>query len=112
MVWLRDYARPALRSQHTCCGAFRVGRQRWDRRERMELCELRHPSASLLMERGLPPHSVANELGHTDAGALVQRVYGHSAACGMRDRNGLAFGSWGAEEEQAHRDVPANGRVS
>jgi hypothetical protein len=28
----------------------------------------------LLMERGLPPHVVANQLGHTDGGALVQRL--------------------------------------
>ena len=26
---------------------------------------------------GLPPHVVANQLGHTDGGALVQRLYGH-----------------------------------
>jgi hypothetical protein len=112
MVCLRDYARPALSSQHTRCDAFRVVRQRRARRERPELYELRHARAAQPIQRGLPPHSVANELGHTDGGALVKRPYGHPSERGPRDPSGLAFGSWGAEEEQAHRDVPANGRVS
>ena len=64
------------------------------------------------MERGLPPHVVANQLGHTDGGALVQRLYGHPSERGMRDQIRLAFGSWGADEEQAQRDVPGNGQVS
>jgi hypothetical protein len=38
------------------------------------------------MERGLPPHVVANQLGHTDGGALVQRLYGHPSERGMRDQ--------------------------
>jgi hypothetical protein len=41
MVWLRDYARPALSMQHTCCDAFRVVRQRWAQCEHVELYELR-----------------------------------------------------------------------
>ena len=112
MVGLRDYARPVLSTQHTCCDAFRVVRKRWAQWERLELYELRRACATLPIERGLAP--VANQLGHTDGGALVQRLYGHSPARGMRDRIGLALGSWGAEEEQTHRDrdVPANGRVS
>jgi integrase len=52
-------------------------RQRWAGRDKVELYELRHACATLLMERGLPPHVVANQLGHTDGGALVQRLYGH-----------------------------------
>jgi len=35
MIWLRDYARPALSTQHTCCDAFRVVRQRWAQCERL-----------------------------------------------------------------------------
>ena len=47
-----------------------------------------------LMERGLPPHVVANQLGHTDGGALVQRLYGHPAEHGMRDQIHAAFSEW------------------
>jgi len=112
MVWLRDYARPALSTQHTCCDAFRVVRQRWAQCERLELYELRHARAAQPIERGLPPHFVANQLGHTDGGAFVQRLYGHPTERGMRDQIRLAFGSWGAEEEQAQRNVPANGEAS
>jgi integrase len=99
-------------SKATLSYAFRVVRQRWAKRERLELYELRHACATLLMERGLPPHVVANQLGHTDGGALVQRLYGHPSERGMRDQIRLAFGSWGAEEEQAQREAPGNGQVS
>ena len=111
MVWLRDYARPVLSSQQTCCDASRVVRQRWAQCERLELDELRHGRAAQPIARGLPPHVVANQLGHTDGGALVQRLYGNSpSADGAKLR--LAFGAWGAHEEQARRDVPGNGGVS
>ena len=93
-------------SKATLSYSFRVVRQRWAQRE------LRHACATLLMERGLPPHVVATQLGHTDGGALVQRLYGHPSERGMRDQIRLAFGSWGAEEEQAQREVPGNGQVS
>jgi hypothetical protein len=76
MVSLRDYARPALSTQHTCCDAFRVVRQRWGQCERLELYKLRDASDMLPLERRLPPHPVAN---------LYER--------GMRDRIGLACGS-------------------
>ena len=75
---------------------FRLVRQRWGRRERLDLYELRHACATLLMERGLPPHVVGNQLGHTDGGALVQRLYGHPAERGMRDQVRLAFSTWHA----------------
>ena len=74
--------------------AFRVVRQRWGKRDKLELYELRHACATLLMERGLPPHVVANQLGHTDGGALVQRLYGHPSERGMRDQIRLAFSGW------------------
>jgi hypothetical protein len=54
------------------------------------------------MERGLPPHVVANQLGHTDGGALVQRLYGHPSERGMRDQ----VAGWGATEERPSRDFP------
>ena len=88
---------------------------RWQCRarcERLELDELRHARAAQPIERGLPPHSVANQLGHTDGGAPVQCLDGHPSERGMRGQIRLAFGSWGADEEQAHPDVPANGGVS
>jgi integrase len=78
----------------------------------VELYELRHACATLLMERGLPVHVVANQLGHADGGPLVQRLHGHPSERRMRDQIRIAVGSWGADEEQARRDVPANGPVS
>ncbi len=83
MVWLRDYARPPLPMQHTCCDAFRVVRQSWAERERWELYELRRACVTLLMERGLSPRVVATQLGHTDGGALVKRLHGHPSERGM-----------------------------
>jgi integrase len=74
-------------------------RQRWGKREKLDLYELRHACATLLMERGLAPHVVANQLGHTDGGALVQRLYGHPSERGMREQVRLAFAEWGADGE-------------
>src|SRR3954469_19497137 len=88
--------------------AAAVVRQRWGKRDKLELYELRHACATLLMERGLPPHVVANQLGHTDGGALVQRLYGHPAERGMRDQVRLAFAGWGAEREQGRDASPGN----
>ena len=86
-------------SKGTLSYYFRPVRQRWAGRETFELYELRHACATLLMERGLPPHVVANQLGHSDGGALVQRLYGHPSERGIRDQIRIAFGSWGAVEE-------------
>jgi integrase len=91
---------------------FREVRQRWAGREKVELYELRHACATLLMERGLAPHVVANQLGHTDGGALVQRLYGHPSERGMRDQVRLSFAGWGADGEQAPRKLPGNQQVS
>ena len=41
--------------------------------------------------------------------ALVQRLYGHLSERGMRDQIRLAVGPWGAEEEQAGRDLTVVG---
>jgi integrase len=92
--------------------AFRVVRQRWGKRDKLELYELRHACATLLMERGLPPHVVANQLGHTDGGALVQRLYGHPSERGMRDQVRLAFSGWGADREQPPDKPRGNSGVS
>jgi hypothetical protein len=64
------------------------------------------------MERGLPPHVVANQLGHTDGGALVQRRYGHPTERGMRDQVRLAFAGWGANEEQQRDKAPGKREIS
>lgn len=43
----------------------------------LTLHQLRHACATLLLERGLPAHVVAQQLGHSDGGRLVQTLYGH-----------------------------------
>jgi integrase len=44
----------------------------------LELYALRHACAAWMFnDLGLPAHMVAHQLGHTDGGALVQRLYGH-----------------------------------
>jgi integrase len=75
---------------------FRVVRQPWAGREKLAMYELRHACATLLMERGVPPHVVANQLGHTDGGALVQRLYGHPSDRGMREQIRMSFAGRGA----------------
>jgi integrase len=53
--------------------------------------ELRHACATMLIERGLPPHVVAHQLGHTDGGILVQKLYGHPDHDRMRGLLKAAF---------------------
>jgi integrase len=76
----------------------------------MDLYELRHFCASwLLNDLGLPPQDVAHQLGHTDGGALVQKLYGHPSEKLARDRIKRAVGGSGprvvdiseAEQRQA-----------
>jgi integrase len=74
--------------------------------------ELRHMCATLLLERGLPSHVVANQLGHTGGGALVQRLYGHPSGRGTREQTHLALSEWDAERMQAGQRTPANPQVS
>jgi integrase len=52
---------------------------------------LRHACATLLLERGLSPEDVAIQLGHTDGGALVRRLYGHPSEDRARARIAAAF---------------------
>lgn len=99
-------------SKATLSYYFRAVRQRWAGRDKIELYELRHACATLSMERGLPPHVVANQLGHTDGGALVQRLYGHPSERGMRDQVRLSFSGWGTTEEQTSPDFPGKPRIS
>jgi integrase len=57
----------------------------------LDLYELRHACATLLLERGLTPSDVATQLGHTDGGRLVQTLYGHPSEDAARDRLRMAF---------------------
>ena len=66
----------------------------------------------MLMHGGLPPHVVANQLGHTDGGALVQRLHGHPEEVRMRDQVRLAFSGWDADGSQPQSPPRAAGEVS
>ena len=58
----------------------------------LDLYELRHACATLLLERGLSPADVAVQLGHTDGGRLVQTLDGHPDEDRARDRLRMALG--------------------
>lgn len=95
--YLFHTARGKRLSKGTLSYAFRLARVEWAAsggRRKVELYELRHAAATLLMHRGLAPHVVAQQLGHTDGGALVQRLYGHPEESRMRDQVKLAFAGW------------------
>ena len=61
-------------------------------RPKMAFYELRHASATMLLERGAPPWDVAIQLGHTDGGQLVMERYGHPTEAGARARLLAAWG--------------------
>lgn len=61
----------------------------------LDLHELRHARATLLLERGLAPADVAVLLGHTDGGRLVMTLYGHPNEDRARDRLDIAFAADG-----------------
>jgi integrase len=62
-------------------------------RPSMDLYELRHFCASWLFnDHQLPAQDVAHQLGHTDGGALVQRLYGHPSEALARERIKRAVG--------------------
>ena len=63
-------------------------------RPKMAFYELRHASATMLLERGAPPWDVAIQLGHTDGGQLVMERYGHPSEAGARAR---LLALWGDE---------------
>jgi integrase len=59
----------------------------------MDFYELRHFCASwLFSDLELPAQDVAHQLGHTDGGALVQRLYGHPSERLARERIKRAVG--------------------
>lgn len=58
----------------------------------MDFYELRHWCATYLLERGVPAHQVAVQLGHKDNGALVMSTYGHPSEDAARDAVRAAFG--------------------
>jgi len=64
----------------------------------LDLYELRHAAATLLLERGLTPADVAVQLGHSDGGRLCQVLYGHPSEDLARDRLKMAFA--GSERAQ------------
>lgn len=60
----------------------------------MDLYELRHFCGAWLFNNlELPPQDVAHQLGHTDGGALVQRLYGHPSEQLARERIKRAAGA-------------------
>jgi integrase len=52
----------------------------------LDLYELRHAAATMLLERGVAHADVAVQLGHEDGGALVMARYGHPSRDGARQR--------------------------
>jgi integrase len=78
----------------------------------VDLYELRHACATLLLERGLTPADVAVQLGHTDGGRLVQILYGHPDEERALDRLQMAFAADGhnsaVEVTQLGQDPAAN----
>lgn len=68
----------------------------------LDLYELRHACATLLLERGLSPADVALQLGHSDGGRLVMQLYGHPDEDRARDRLKMAF----ATDAGSERDAP------
>jgi integrase len=56
----------------------------------IDLYELRHACATMLVERGLNVGDVAFQLGHQDGGRLVMTLYGHPGEEAIRDRLKMA----------------------
>jgi len=73
--------------------------RRFAKRPGMDFYELRHAAATMLLERGVPHADVAQQLGHTDGGALVMSTYGHPAEAAARARISAA---WGADVAPLH----------
>lgn len=63
------------------------------RHKPMDPYELRHFCATYLLERGVPAHQVAVQLGHKDNGALVLSTYGHPSEDAAREVLRAAFGA-------------------
>jgi integrase len=64
----------------------------------MDLYELRHFCGSYLFnDLELPAEAVAQQLGHTDGGALVMKLYGHPDETLQRKRVAAAFAGRGSQ---------------
>lgn len=57
----------------------------------LDLYELRHAAATMLLERGVSHGDVAVQLGHEDGGSLVMDRYGHPSKDAARDRLKMAY---------------------
>ncbi len=68
--------------------------RRFAGRPGMDFYELRHAAATMLLERGVTPWDVAQQLGHTDGGQLVMECYGHPTEAGARAR---LLAAWDAQ---------------
>jgi integrase len=67
--------------------------------DHIDLYELRHAAATMLLERGATHGDVAVQLGHEDGGALVLERYGHPDKSRARDRLKMAY----AGEERSEK---------
>ena len=74
---------------------------------RLQPYELRHACATMLLERGLDPGTVAVQLGHQDGGRLVQTLYGHPDANRQMDRVRMAFAAAPREIMDPSQVAPA-----
>lgn len=68
----------------------------------LDLYELRHAAATMMIERGLSAGDVAFQLGHQDGGRLVQSLYGHPAEEAIRDRIRMAHAETPSDLRRAH----------
>lgn len=83
----------------------------------LDLHELRHACATLLLERGLAPADVAVQLRQRDGGRLVMTLYGHPDEDRARDRLDLAFAAdghkqSGADDRPGHNSAISRDRIS
>ncbi len=72
----------------------------------IDLYELRHACATMLVERGLNVGDVAFQLGHQDGGRLVMTLYGHPGEDAIRDRLKMAH-SQASRTPSVSRRTPA-----
>ena len=72
----------------------------------IDLYELRHACATMLVERGLNVGDVAFQLGHQDGGRLVMTLYGHPGEDAIRDRLKMAH-SQASRMPSAHKTTSA-----
>ena len=72
----------------------------------IDLYELRHACATMLVERGLNVGDVAFQLGHQDGGRLVMTLYGHPGEDAIRDRLKMAH-SQGSRTPSVRRGTHA-----